>query len=116
MICKDVFYKIDELYEKYLDILEEACNIESPTEYKEGVDNVGAYFTKLAEEKGWDIEVSKQEKAVGGSDAAYITQCGIPCVDSFGPRGGRGHSIDEYIEMETLKESAKRYASIICSI
>lgn len=70
MVCKEIFEKIDELYEKYLDVLEDICNIESPTLYKEGVDKVGAYFMKIAKEHGWEIEVSKQE--VSG-DAICIT-------------------------------------------
>ena len=50
---------------------------------------------------------------VSGSDAAYITECEIPCVDSLGVEGGNIHSINEYIEMRSLSESAKRVASVI---
>lgn len=63
MNCKIVLNKIDELNEKYLDVLEDVCNIESPTVYKEGVDAVGRYFVKLAEERGWEVEICRQEKA-----------------------------------------------------
>ncbi len=70
MACKEVFDKIDELYEKYLDVLEDVCNIESPTICKEGVDRVGEYFIKIAKEHGWEIEIAKQE--VSG-DAICIT-------------------------------------------
>ena len=48
MSCGNVLEKIDELNEKYLDILEEVCNIESPTNFKEGVDAVGDYFLEKA--------------------------------------------------------------------
>lgn len=50
-------------------------------------------------------------KCTGGSDAAQITEAGIPCLDDLGPIGGRIHSPDEYAIMETLKDSAKRLAS-----
>jgi len=70
MACKEVFDKIDELCEKYMDVLEDVCNIESPTLYKEGVDKVGAYFIEIAKEHGWEIEIAKQE--VSG-DAICIT-------------------------------------------
>ncbi|MBQ2989232.1 MAG: M20/M25/M40 family metallo-hydrolase [Clostridia bacterium] len=51
-------------------------------------------------------------KRTGGSDAAQITESGIPCLDSLGPIGGRIHSPDEYAVMETLKDSAKRLAAV----
>ena len=60
---KKYFEKIDELYEKYLKVWEDVCNIESPTENKEGVDKVCDYFVQMAKERGWQIEVNKQEVA-----------------------------------------------------
>lgn len=51
-----------------------------------------------------------------GSDAAYITQCGIPCVDNLGTSGGRIHSTDEYITLRSLAESAKRIAAVVYEI
>ena len=55
-----VFAAIDALADVYVDFWEDACNIESPTLYKEGVDAVGAYFMKKAKERGWKIEVFEQ--------------------------------------------------------
>lgn len=52
----------------------------------------------------------------GGSDASDVTVCGIPCMDSIGVRGGRGHSVEEYGYISSLAESAKRIASIVCGI
>ncbi len=54
---------INELTSKHLKMLEDICNIESPTYYKEGVDKVGKYIIRFAEEKGWDIEVLKLDNA-----------------------------------------------------
>ena len=48
----------------------------------------------------------------GGSDAAYITEEGIPCVDCLGVIGDRIHSPEEYAEIESLREYAKRLALI----
>lgn len=52
----------------------------------------------------------------GGSDAADVTAYGIPCVDSLGVRGGKIHSSDEYGQLDSLAECAKRYASVIVSL
>ena len=46
----------------------------------------------------------------GGSDAAYITECGIPCIDNLGPEGGYIHSRKEYAYLSSLKESAAKQA------
>jgi len=70
MKCDVLFKTIDNLKEKYVDILEDVCNIESPTDFKDGVDAVGRYFINIAKDKGWDIDVCSQE--VSG-DAICIT-------------------------------------------
>lgn len=67
---QEVFQTIDLLYEDYIKIFEDVCNIESPTDCKEGVDAVGRYFISLAEAKGWKIDVCPQ--SVSG-DAICIT-------------------------------------------
>ena len=70
MKCKELFNEIEKLNNKYLDILEDVCNIESPTSLKKGVDEVGEYFIKMAREHGWDIDICEQ--AVSGN-AVCIT-------------------------------------------
>lgn len=77
MLCADVFKKIDELNGTYRDVWEQACTIESPTGYKAGVDAVGSFFAKMAEERGWEVEYSRQE--VSG-DVVCITM--NPHVDA----------------------------------
>ena len=46
----------------------------------------------------------------GGSDAAYTTLAGIPCVDSVGTEGGGIHSIHEYGTLESMRTTAQRLA------
>lgn len=67
---KDIFKKIDELFPEYVKVWEDICNIESPTNYKEGVDAVCEYFVKMSEKLGWDVEILHQEVA---GNAACIT-------------------------------------------
>lgn len=55
--------KIDELNDQYVKIWEDVCNIESPTHNKAGVDAVGEYFIRYANERGWKVEVFEQERA-----------------------------------------------------
>lgn len=49
----------------------------------------------------------------GGSDAAEITSAGIPCIDSIGVSGGGIHSPGEFADIDSLKFSAGRIATII---
>lgn len=67
---KILFDILDELEERYIKIWEEVCDIESPTNYKEGVDRVGEYFINLAKEKNFDVEVFRHNVA---GDAICIT-------------------------------------------
>ncbi len=55
------FDAIDSLYEKYLKVWEEFCNIESPADYKAGVDACGEYMSNIARELGLEVEVCRQE-------------------------------------------------------
>ena len=52
-----LFNEVDTLYGKYVKMLEDVCNIESPTAYKAGVDAVGRFFSDEAKAHGWKIEV-----------------------------------------------------------
>ena len=58
------------------------------------------------------LDPRKAVHSPGGSDAAYITQAGIPCIDSLGVAGGRIHSSDEYAILTSLAESAKYMAAV----
>ena len=58
---------IDELNAEYVKIWEDICNIESPWSFKEGVDAVGEYFIRYANERGWKTEVFEQGRAASTS-------------------------------------------------
>lgn len=62
--------RLDELENEYIDFWKDICNIESPTEYKKGVDDVGKFIMEKAKKRGWKIEIQKQE--ISG-DAICIT-------------------------------------------
>ncbi len=70
MVCDKLFSEIDKLYEKYLGVYEDVCNIESPTDCKEGLDRVSGYFADMAKQHGWQVEICKQEVA---GDVVCIT-------------------------------------------
>ena len=53
---------------------------------------------------------------LGGSDAADVTVFGIPCIDDLGARGGLIHNTGEYAYLDTLRDTPKRLAAIICGL
>ena len=46
----------------------------------------------------------------GGTDAAFVSQAGIPALDSVGNMGGRIHTVGEYGIISSLASQAKRLA------
>lgn len=60
-IYSEVFKKIDSLTPEFIKFWEDVGNIESPTNYKKGVDAVGDYFADYAKKEGWEIEYFKHD-------------------------------------------------------
>ena len=48
----------------------------------------------------------------GGSDGNFTAAMGIPTIDAMGPRGGRAHSADEYLELDSVVPNTQ----LICEI
>ena len=63
--CKDIFTIIEKSEKEYVNFWEEFCNIESPTDYKEGVDASGNYIIQKAMQYGWQIE--RQPQSISGN-------------------------------------------------
>lgn len=60
---EEVFCEIDKLQKKYLDLLVDICNIESKSDNKAGIDEVGACLNNLAKEIGYTCKKKEFEKA-----------------------------------------------------
>ena len=58
----------------------------------------------------------KWQRANGGSDAAYVTAAGIPCLDNLGMLGDGIHSNRETCKLDTMLDSAKRLIGIILGL
>ena len=93
MKCEELFKKIEKLYPSYIKVWEDVCNIESPTNNKEKVDEVADYFIKMAKERNWDVEVSKQDIAGNAlcitinSNASKEAVCLSGHIDTVHPIG-----------------------------
>jgi glutamate carboxypeptidase len=61
----------------------------------------------LVKEAGADLGQQVQWKATGGvCDGNNIAACGVPVVDTMGVRGGKIHSMEEFLISESLGERA----------
>ena len=81
-----------------------------PMEQKEANIEALARVNKIFAENG--LQQLEGRMLRGGSDASYITRCGIPCIDSFGTVGGGSHSVGEFAKIDSLIEAAKRIAVV----
>lgn len=97
MKCEKLFSAIDRLNDEYIKFWIDVCNTESPTDFKEGVDNCGALFIEKAKEYGFDIDVHEESVSGNcvcitmnaGSDAAPIVFSGH--LDTVHPIGMFGN-------------------------
>jgi len=51
----------------------------------------------------------------GGSDASTSSAMGIPSIDGLGPRGKGFHTVEEFIEVDTLIPKAQALARYLAS-
>lgn len=56
-----LFRQLEQLEQKYIDVWESFCNIESPSNFKEGVDRAGKYIAEIAESLGFKVEIFEQK-------------------------------------------------------
>ncbi len=56
------------------------------------------------------LQASEAALVGGGSDASTSSALGIPSIDGLGPRGKGFHTVDEYIEVDTLVPKAQALA------
>ena len=49
----------------------------------------------------------------GGSDGNFSAALGVPTIDGLGPRSGRAHSSDEYMEIDSVEPHFRLLREII---
>ena len=111
--CKKLFQRIEELEKEYIDFWVDICNIESPTEYKEGVDRVGAFIMEKALKRGWEIEV--QEQPVSGN-CICITMNPLATAQSvcFSGHMDTVHPVGSFGEVLVYCDDEKIYGPGVC--
>lgn len=57
----NIFSLLEQLESEYVTFWADICNIESPSDCKQGVDEVGAYLSRWAENRGFKVERHAEE-------------------------------------------------------
>lgn len=94
--CKKLFDTIDSLNDEFITHWINISNIESPTNYKPGLDKIGEYFIEYAKNEDWNVEVLENENAGNSvcitmnkdADNAPVTLSGH--IDTVHPIGSFG--------------------------
>lgn len=85
-----------------------------PMDATEGNYALAAHIDAVSQKYGFG-EI-KPTKRSSGSDASYTTMAGVPSVCSMGPRGGRAHSTEEFMIVDSLAEQAKLLSAVIAEL
>lgn len=81
------------------------------------LDPAATRLFELVRECGGALGIDIAWKATGGvCDGNNIAACGIPVVDTMGPRGGAIHSSDEFLMTGSLAERAQLSALVMMRI
>jgi len=68
----------------------------------------------LAKEIASEMGITLEEGSTGGgSDGNFTSALGIPTLDGLGPIGRGAHSLDEYVDVESLPQRAALIAELI---
>jgi glutamate carboxypeptidase len=72
------------------------------------IDEAAGKLFALVRDCGNDLGLAVAWKATGGvCDGNNIAACGVPVVDTMGPRGGAIHSDEEFLIVDSLAERAQ---------
>jgi glutamate carboxypeptidase len=81
------------------------------------IDPAAARLFGLVRNCGAELGLDIAWRATGGvCDGNNIATCGVPVVDTMGPRGGAIHTADEFLIVDSLAERARLSALVLLRI
>lgn len=81
-----------------------------PMEFTNEIQQLVSIIQQEGKALGLDI---KHTATGGGSDASFTAAMNLPTVDGVGPVGGKQHSKDEYLIVDSLKERTLLFANVL---
>lgn len=84
-----------------------------PMENTPGNQKLGAIADEVAASLGMKID---WVATGGGSDGSFTSALGVPTLDTFGPVGGLGHGVGEYIDIPSIEPRFELLMGIVKKI
>lgn len=81
-----------------------------PMVFTDEIEKLVNIVQKEAEKLGIHVE---HTATGGGSDASFTANMGIPTLDGLGPVGGKQHSQEEYLEIDSLLERTHLFINVL---
>lgn len=85
----------------------------APLEKLERSGRLGEHIVAIARRLGFE---TKGAATGGASDANTTSGMGVPTVDGLGPVGGRDHSPDEYLEIDSIVPRLALFAALLLEV
>src|SRR6185369_6732680 len=85
----------------------------APLEKLERSGRLGDHIVAIAKRLGFE---TKGASTGGASDANTTSGLGVPTVDGLGPVGGRDHSPDEYLEVDSIVPRIALFAALLLEV
>ncbi len=104
---------IEEKEKDAVCLLEEIAKIESPTEYKQGVDAVGAYLVKRAKARGFAVKIHR-ESVSGDAIAITMNEGALGAPICFSAHMDTVHPIGSLKEMPVYTKDGFIYGPGVC--
>jgi glutamate carboxypeptidase len=79
----------------------------TPLEYNDENRKLLVHYQDASAEMGYSIEGIA---VGGGADSGIVSSAGCPTICSVGPVGGKGHTHDEFVQIETIVPRAQMLA------
>ncbi|MGM9582228.1 MAG: M20 family metallopeptidase [Phascolarctobacterium sp.] len=71
-------------------------------------------FVALVNEEAVKLGLGTKWLSVGGgSDGNFSAALGVPTIDAMGPIGGKAHTVDEYLEVDSIEPAYKLFVNVM---
>lgn len=74
-------------------------------------------FIALVNKEALKLGLSTEWISVGGgSDGSFVASVGVPTIDAMGPIGGRAHTPEEYLEVDSIEPAYELLANVLLQL
>jgi len=75
-----------------------------------------AIFDQVSRDTGYGPVTAVDPRNAGAADVSFVAGLVDMAIDGLGPGGGNDHTVDEWIDLPTLREQTRRAAVLIARL